>query len=432
MQELEKQPFWNAAGERQVIDPPPLHYMTWTKADGWVTADGKEVLDGPETQTEKKTLEGMKALKDGCEVVEARFLASSVNTTALVRLSDEQEYILRMTDLRYSGQETIPDTESLWRKRKFDGEIGIMQLLIESSVNGASIPSPRVRASHVDSDQGVAYAIFEKLPGMPIINVWGSMKESSKAAAVTSYAKIMTEIFRLPLPGVDPQSSQIGSLVPELSGKLRMGPRIFLPELSPLTVHDGLDEFIDQYIALAIKEHQDAIHGDEDSDMIKSSQNTLERLRVLLRRLSTALPQDQPHLWRPVLSHDDLRSTNILVDPSSGAVTGIIDWEYHSVLPAVLVAEYPEWLSYTGQNNPRFASSWTLWHGDAEECAMYRGEYERLVLAKDPEYHDCLVRGALLREGISWVKVEAPGDPGRVRLGKWLDSIDHDLATVVL
>ncbi|KAH6903396.1 phosphotransferase enzyme family-domain-containing protein [Coprinopsis sp. MPI-PUGE-AT-0042] len=407
MQKLDKQPFWNAAGERQVIDPPPLHYMTWTKSNGWVNADGKEVLDGPETQTEKKTLEGVKLLKGGCEVVAARFLASSVNITALVQLSDEREYILRMTDLELCGQESISDTESAWRKRKFDGEIGIMQLLTKSSGNGASIPSPRVIASHVNNEQEVAYALFEKLPGMPIINVWGSMKDSSKAAAVTSYANTMTDIFRLPLPGVDPQSSQIGSLVP-----------------------DALDEFIDQYIALAIKEHQDATHGDEDSDMIKSSQNTLERLKILLRRLSAALPQDQPHLWRPVLSHDDLRSTNILVEPSSGSVTGIIDWEYHSVLPAVLVAEYPEWLSYAGQNDPRFASSWVLWHGDAEECSMYRREYERLVLAKDPEYHDCLVRGALLREGVSWVKVEAPGDPGRVRLGKWLDSIDPGLSTV--
>lgn len=186
------QPFWNASGKKEYFDPPPLHEKIWTRADG------ESALEDPE----RKALEGMPFLKEGCEVVEARVLASSVNVvsvpfvssvaqsaystgrypqTLLVRLADDQEYILRMTPLNKIARETISDPENAsWPRRKFDAEIAIMQLLTSSS-----IPSPRVIASHIDEDQNLAYALFEKLPGLPVCNAWGIMEESAKVSSMS-------------------------------------------------------------------------------------------------------------------------------------------------------------------------------------------------------------------------------------------------------
>ncbi|KAG2014993.1 hypothetical protein CC2G_008308 [Coprinopsis cinerea AmutBmut pab1-1] len=39
---------------------------------------------------------------------------------------------------------------------------------------------------------------------------------------------------------------------------------------------------------------------------------------------------------------------DVYLDPSSGSVTGIPDWEQHSLQPGVLAADYPEWLLFEG------------------------------------------------------------------------------------
>jgi hypothetical protein len=45
---------------------------------------------------------------------------------------------------------------------------------------------------------------------------------------------------------------------------------------------------------------------------------------------------------------------NILVDKGSH-VTGVIDWEYQTLQPAVVAADYPQWLSYDARCDPHFA-----------------------------------------------------------------------------
>jgi len=55
---------------------------------------------------------------------------------------------------------------------------------------------------------------------------------------------------------------------------------------------------------------------------------------------------DSEHL-RPVPVHEDLTAHNILCN-KSGEITGVIDWEFHAVKPAVLAVSYPPWTSHFG------------------------------------------------------------------------------------
>ncbi|KAG6812199.1 hypothetical protein H0H92_003935 [Tricholoma furcatifolium] len=83
-------------------------------------------------------------------------------------------------------------------------------------------------------------------------------------------------------------------------------------------------------------------------------------------------------LLRGVFSHDDLNDQNILVD-EYGRVSGIVDWEYHSITPAFLAASYPPWLSYDGRLDPRFAEpNWTVWLDRKEQINSLREYYSEV------------------------------------------------------
>jgi hypothetical protein len=88
---------------------------------------------------------------------------------------------IEVTSSAISDPEISDGLLASWCKRKFDGEIAILKFITASCSDGVrEIPSPRLIASHVDDDQTAAYALLEKLPGLPMVNIWGSMQESSK------------------------------------------------------------------------------------------------------------------------------------------------------------------------------------------------------------------------------------------------------------
>ncbi|KIJ28366.1 hypothetical protein M422DRAFT_270365 [Sphaerobolus stellatus SS14] len=65
-------------------------------------------------------------------------------------------------------------------------------------------------------------------------------------------------------------------------------------------------------------------------------------------------------------SHGDLHTANILVDPATGAITGILDWEMAGFRPAWLAAVASEWfnddrrhiLTEMGQNLSTCSLAW--------------------------------------------------------------------------
>lgn len=107
-----------------------------------------------------------------------------------------------------------------------------------------------------------------------------------------------------------------------------------------------------------------------NSESIGSDTETKERGRGVLQILENqifSLVQAIPaSLLYCVLVHDDPNPSNILLD-DVGNVTAVVDWEYHSLQPAILAAEYPSWLDYSACCDPRFAMSTDYWLDSQEE-----------------------------------------------------------------
>ncbi|EEB89548.1 hypothetical protein MPER_12338 [Moniliophthora perniciosa FA553] len=149
------QPFWNFKGICEHLEPLPDDWGTWKHGDSLepedriVYAKAREML--------------------GSEVVFARLLASSVNITTEITLSDGRIVILRRIPIAGNDQP--------WLKRKFDGEIGIMHLLESYK----TVPAPRTLEIGISDD--CLYLAIEKLPGVVAFNCYGSLPPLSKASA---------------------------------------------------------------------------------------------------------------------------------------------------------------------------------------------------------------------------------------------------------
>jgi len=66
----------------------------------------------------------------------------------------------------------------------------------------------------------------------------------------------------------------------------------------------------------------------------------------------SVIPRDDPAMLIPVLVHLDLNNRNIMIKDAT--VSGILDWEVHSSLPACLGAKYPDFIRYDGTNDPKY------------------------------------------------------------------------------
>lgn len=142
------------------------------------------------------------------------------------------------------------------------------------------------------------------------------------------------KLFRLDVP------QRIGSLrctaegIPEVIPQQTINPQYAAPQ-----VFDTLEAYIDFLISRQLR-----------SEDIGADDVSRRRRETILTRFATELSRILARLSRPahrrcVLSHDDLNHTNVLVDEAGGGgVSGVIDWEHQSTLPAVLAAQYPPYI----------------------------------------------------------------------------------------
>lgn len=142
------------------------------------------------------------------------------------------------------------------------------------------------------------------------------------------------KLFRLDVP------QRIGSIrctaegIPEVIPQQTNNPQYAAPQ-----VFDTLEAYID-FLILRQLRCEDI--GTDDVSR-RRSETTLTRFATELSRILVRL--NRPEHRRCVLSHDDLNHTNVLVDEAGGgAVSGVIDWEHQSTLPAVLAAQYPPYI----------------------------------------------------------------------------------------
>ena len=90
----------------------------------------------------------------------------------------------------------------------------------------------------------------------------------------------------------------------------------------------------------AVREEDDS---DYDSDFEKESPDTLEWCQQYLDVLTAICPEQEEHSASS-LHHHDLNEANILVNPETFGITGIVDWETINIVPNWRVTDYPEFI----------------------------------------------------------------------------------------
>jgi hypothetical protein len=205
-----------------------------------------------------------------------------------------------------------------------------------------------------------------------------------------SYARIALQMYGLKCPQV------IGSLarfVPDSDEPVHVGPCIY--------GNHGLDSpstFLDirSYFTWLISVKKDALETSSWTDDDKNlGEQFWKKLGELITREIAALPSS---MLRIVPVHQDFVAHNVVIHPD-GEISGLYDWEFHSLLPVVLAADYPSWIKYSGHHSPCFTDVGgnfsTFWNASPETAHRLRNEYDSVSSSETErnlgltKYEDC-------------------------------------------
>ena len=284
---------------------------------------------------------------------------------------DGHEGILRMPRAVMSSDGEIHQDVTL-----FTREIALLQWL---KANVASLPIPRLLVVVHSSDvEPYSFSVMEKLQGDCLMNVFGDLPfdvKVSQCRLIFFIQRLLftqesivrnTAGFMLQLNALDvPQ--QIGTTVTHHDA-VELVPLEFLAlKFYPSRVFDTLEELI--HSLLLAKRESERIGSDDASRAraYKVLDRLAAKLPSIFKRLSSSIYR------RCILSHDDLNETNVLVE-SDGRIS-VVDWEFHSVRPVVLAAQYPRWLRYGGVEDPGFGLGEKWWVSSPDDAARLRGIY---------------------------------------------------------
>ena len=246
---------------------------------------------------------------------------------------------------------------------KTASEVATLSYLLKHT----SIPVPRIFAhsSTSDNELGCEWTLMEKVPGVPLADVWSDIDLETKARVTRSVAGYVRQ-----LQDLRRRFTAIGNLYfREESDTFNPAVRVSQTEdekyvLGPLVtpymfaggrklrVPRDLGPYsndMDYIAALAASEMEDMkllllpdarSHTDFDEDLAEDAEEIIQVLDELQPIFATLFPS-QPRNF--ALQHHDLSLPNILVNPATYQITGIVDWECVGTRPH-WEDPYPEFL----------------------------------------------------------------------------------------
>lgn len=230
-----------------------------------------------------------------------------------------------------------------------------------------SVPVPCVIAYSptAENELGCEWILMERVPGVALAGVWSDIDLETKGRETKLIAGFVRQ-----LRDVQRRSNAIGNLyfredidtsnaavrvVPTNDEKYVIGPIVTTYMFAggrKLRVPRNLGPYSNdaEYIdALAASELEDMklllsadadSHSDFDEDLAEDAEDIIEVLGELQTISAVLFPSRPRHF---VLHHHDLSLANILVDPATYEVTGIVDWECVGTRPH-WEATYPQFL----------------------------------------------------------------------------------------
>ncbi|KAJ7718083.1 kinase-like domain-containing protein [Mycena metata] len=228
------------------------------------------------------------------------------NSVFVVTFGDGTDVLIRIAGS--SHNEPLSDELA---KLVFDSEVATLKYLEANT----TIPVPKIYYSNSDPEEaGANFMIIERLDGVNLDYVWYRMSDEQQEHIVAQWALMHAELSKQTFEAIGCLTTQAGAVGPLLPPSDEPY-HLRKPHWGPFR---STPEFLEGHVRSAL----DGLAADSEKRPF------LERLLVAIR----ALPEEQFHDERFVLSHGDLSIANILYTPPSNVV-GIIDWQGSSVLP---------------------------------------------------------------------------------------------------
>jgi len=260
-----------------------------------------------------------------------------------------------------------------------------------------SIPVPRIIAhsSTAENELGFEWVLMEKVPGVSLGSVWREMDMEAKereTRVVAQYVKQLHDKCSFDVIGnlyfCEDIPDKTVRTVPVADDRFVIGPivtaymfaggrKLRLPRCLGPYSNDA-----EYMAALADAEAEDIrflqspearTHDDFDMDLADEAPEIMEAL-IELQGIRAALFPSHSRLF--ALSHHDLSLSNILVDPTTYKINGIIDWECTGTRPG-WEDRYPVFL----EGREREEKPEPLSPGDDDEVRVEQWEdWEKTVL----------------------------------------------------
>jgi len=218
-----------------------------------------------------------------------------------------------------------------------------------------TIPVPAVIAHNSSSDNelGFEWILMEKVPGVQLSDSWPSLSDTTKSSITREIASYILQMRKHCL------FHEIGGLYHSTEDEFILGPivtqfmfmggrRHLLPRNRGPYSHDSefMRAFIDvQKADIHLLQTMPFEHPNFDEDLLEDGPDiihAMDNLLTLVPKLFPTVENDKP--FRTVLLHPDLSLNNIMIDPRTLKVAGIIDWECTNASP-LWQDRYPQFLT---------------------------------------------------------------------------------------
>lgn len=231
-----------------------------------------------------------------------------------------------------------------------------------------TIPVPKVIAHNASNrnEIGFEWILMEYVPGVTLDEAWATMTWAGKCKLVEKLVDISMQLFQL-------RSDQIGNIyradesVSNISNHIFNGPAVQSDYMvrrivsmpffrasrqwasrQSADVHRGpfnsCTDWLTTRLALLKHDTDQPLPSDADSDDEKARVVDREAITRLLQLMPLFFPADAEGNNDFGLHHDDMSRRNIMVDPHTGELAALVDWECVSVVPLWKVCQLPQFL----------------------------------------------------------------------------------------
>jgi hypothetical protein len=284
------------------------------------------------------------------------FLKGSFNFGVVYKNRESGEKVV----LRFPSTGTV---HAPWREEKVRNEVAVLELLREKT----SIPVPRVRCWGpaeegpcqlgpfiiMDFIEGVDLSDLMETPGrnkaeVPVLNP--NIDNEKLDYFYEQIAGFLLELSRLEFPRIGAISKNAASgewTVTDRPLTWNMNELVTLGDhpAEELNTTEPFERASDYFL---VKAKQFKTHLERQRNVAQDDEKEAWDRFVARRVFEKLIPvynvSDEGEEGRFRLFCDDMRPTNMLVDPETLRITAVLDWEFTNAMPAQFTADVPCWL----------------------------------------------------------------------------------------